>query len=121
MGWIKKLLGAPESAGKVLDASIKGLDALVFTEEEKSVANGKMRDWYLDYLKATQPQNVSRRIIASIVAALWAFLVLLGVFVWPIYSPYSVAIFTVLKEVVAVPFGIVIGFYFAAHIVRAAK
>jgi hypothetical protein len=45
---VKGLFAGPESAGKVLDATVNTVDAVWFTNEEKS-------RWYLKYLEATQP------------------------------------------------------------------
>lgn len=103
---------------------MKAGDALFFTEEEKSVASQKKLDWTLEYMKATAPQNVSRRVIAFIIVILWALLVIVAVVAgWFARGPgtYSQFVFNTLKEIVSQPFTVVIGFYFLTQLVRSAK
>lgn len=120
---MRKILGAvfgsSENTTKVVDGAVAGLDKMFFTTEEKSEANAKLREWFLKYLAATQPQNLARRLIAIVVVALWAFLILAGVAVYKVDSGYSMFIFDTLADVVNLPFQIIIGFYFAAHLARA--
>lgn len=120
---MRKLLGAifgsSENTKTIVDGAVAGVDKLFFTAEEKSEASAKVAEWYLRYLAATQPQNLARRLLAMVVALLWAVLVLAGVIAWPIDAEYSAFIFSILTDVVAIPFSGIMGFYFAAHIVRA--
>jgi len=118
---LRALFGSPKAVGKVTDAAIKGLDALVLTKEEKLVFNAELREWYLKYLAATEPQNVARRLIALMVTALWLALIAAGVIVWPLSAEFSAYVFRAVGESVNVPFSIIIGFYFATHAIRAAK
>jgi len=68
----------PKAAEKVLDASIKGLDALVFTQEERAELNKKLGENWLELQKVLGNENtvrsVTRRIIAF--AALGSYIVL---------------------------------------------
>ena len=116
----KALFGSPETTGKVVDAAVKGMDAIIFTDEEKSLAGEKFRDWYLKYLEATHPQNLSRRLITIFVMILWTALMLLGVLVWPVSPEYSDIVFKYMNEVVSEPFAWIVGFYFGTHAIRAA-
>lgn len=119
---MKKILGAifgsAENTKTVVDGAVNGLDKLFFTAEEKSEASAKVAEWYLRYLAATQPQNLARRLLALIVALLWALLILTGVVAWPLNREFSLFVFSVLTDVVAVPFAGIMAFYFATHIVR---
>ena len=119
---MRKLLGAIFGSSKntetIVDGAVSGLDKMFFTKEEKSEANAKLSDWYLRYLKASQPQNLARRFIAIIVVVLWSMMILFGVLTWRMDSEYSVFIFDTLRDIVNAPFMIIIGFYFAAHVVR---
>jgi hypothetical protein len=93
-----KLFGAgPEAAEKVLDAGIRGLDALVFTNEEKSAARQKLSDTWLETQKVLQAEtsirSVTRRIIAF--AVIFPFVALImfaaGVYPWrPEYSKFLI-------------------------------
>ena len=109
---MRKLLGAIFGSSEHTGTVLAGIDKTFFTNEEKS-------DFFLQYLAATQPQNLARRMIAVIVVILWAFLILAGVAVYKLDAGYSMFIFDTLRDVVNAPFSIIIGFYFAAHVVRA--
>lgn len=107
------------------------MDKMFFTKEERADANQKLSDWYLQYLAATAPQNVARRMIAMVIVWTWWLLVVLGVVVKGVEVAvyklhvaqageqlYSEFIFDVLANVVMNPFLTVMGFYFLAHVVR---
>ncbi len=109
---MKKLLAKIFGGGDTTKAIISGIDKAWFTDQEKS-------DYLLKYLAATQRQNMARRLIAFIVVFLWALLVLLAALVQPWMPEWSDKIFYILEDVVNMPFSIIIGFYFAAHLARA--
>ena len=119
---MKKLLGAIFGSAKntetIVDGAVAGLDKMFFTAEEKSEASERVAEWYLRYLAATQPQNLARRLIALVIVCLWSLLVLVGVAAYQFDQAFSLYVFDVLAEVVMNPFLMVMGFYFAAHIVR---
>lgn len=119
---MKKLLaaifGTGDNTSKIVNSAIVGIDKLVFTDEERSDASAKVAEWYLRYLAATQPQNLARRLIALVIVCLWALLVIAGVALYKLDAAYSAYIFDVLADIVMNPFLMVMGFYFAAHIVR---
>lgn len=50
---------------KIIDNASKGIDAVWLTGEEKT-------QYFLEYLKASMPMNLSRRFIAIIVTFMWA-------------------------------------------------
>lgn len=119
MGLLSWITGT-STADKVIDKVSNGLDSIIFTEQEKSDASLKRLDFVLEYMKATAPQNVSRRVIAVIIVALWAALIMLGVLLQLVgWTKDAEFIFQTLSELVNEPFMIVIGFYFLAHVVRA--
>lgn len=130
---MRKLFGAVFGSSKntqtVVDGAVAGIDKMFFTAEERSEASARAADWFLEYLAATQPQNLARRLIAVIVVLLWALLILVGVAAkaFEVYvleleevdGAFSGFVFEVLSGVVMNPFLMVMGFYFAAHVVRA--
>ncbi len=122
MGILSWITGGGDLANKTVDAVIRTGDALVFTDEEKSVANQKILDWTLEYAQATNAQNVARRIIAVTVVGLWGILILAaciaGIFDRNDGS-YAVWLFDVLKDVIGSPYNIIIGFYFLTGTIRA--
>ena len=121
LGW---LTGGGDSATKIIDAVVKTGDAMVFTEEEKSVANQKTLDWVLQYMNATNAQNVARRLIAVLVVTTWMFMVLTACVAGYFdrsEASYAEWMFEVLTEVVGNPYNIIIAFYFLTGTVRAFK
>jgi hypothetical protein len=119
MGILSSLFGDSKNANKIVDGAISGLDKSFFTAEERSEAGAKMADWYLRYLEASQPQNVARRFIALIVVGLWSFLIVFSVAVYRLDQELSEYAFDTMTDVVANPFMMIMGFYFATHVVRA--
>lgn len=110
------ITGGSKAAEKAADGIYNGLDKLVFTDEEKADANRQGFQMWLEYLKATQPQNVARRLIALVLVGLFAALVVVGVMAWPFSREYASFIFDVINKLVMTPVTIIIGFYFVKHI-----
>ena len=122
MNILSSLFASPQSIDKVVDAVINTGDKLFTTEEERLEFAEKKREWYLKYLESTQSQNVSRRLIAVIVTALWSLLVIAGVIAHSLNAvELSTFIFKTLGDNVNTPFSIIIGFYFMAHIASKLK
>ena len=120
--FISGIFGKGDNISKGLDMVDKGLDALVFTDEEKSVANQTILDWKLKWISATGAQSVARRVIAYVIVALWALMVVLAVSLTLLEMPEKGKfLFEVLRDIIHWPFITIIGFYFAAHIVRTNK
>lgn len=115
---LASIFGSGKNTEKIVDGAVRGLDALVFTNEEKAEYRAKGAEWFLKYLEATQPQNLARRLIAIIIVSLWSLVVIAGCIAWPFNKTYAEFIFQVLVDVVMNPFMLVMGFYFAAHVVR---
>ena len=115
------IAGGGTLATKTIDAVIATGDALVFTDEEKSVANQKTLDWVLQYMAATNAQNVARRIIAIMVVLTW-MVILLAACVAGYFnrtdSSYAHWLLEILKDVIANPYNIIIGFYFMTGAIR---
>lgn len=108
---MRKLLAAIFGSSRNTELVAAGLDKAWFTNEEKA-------DAFLAYLAATQPQNLARRLIAMAVVGLWALLIIMAVAFYKFDPGYSQFVFDVIDQNVNVPFGIIIGFYFAAHVIR---
>ena len=116
--------GGSDTASKVIDAVVKTGDALVFTDEEKSVANQKTLDWVLQYMNATNAQNVARRMIALVVVVTWMIILLMACVAGYFdrgENSYAMWLFEVMKEIIANPYNIIIGFYFLTGTIRAWK
>lgn len=114
------LLGNSKAADTVVSGVSDGLDAMFFTDEEKSRANQKVLDFKIEYAKHTQNQSIARRVIAFIIAGIWGTLSLVVVVAG--YFDRSAGSFAefvsgFMAENIHTPFMIVLGFYFAAHVV----
>jgi hypothetical protein len=120
MNILAKIFGSSKNTETIVNGAVSGIDKMFYTKEEKAEAGQKMSEWFLRYLEATQPQNISRRFIAIVVVLLWALLILVGVAAYKFDATFSEFVFKVLADVVMNPFLIIMGFYFAAHVVRTA-
>lgn len=119
---LSKLFVSEKSIDNVVSAAIATGDKLVFTAEEKAEMNVKLQDWYLKYLEATQPMNLSRRVIAITVTGLWSlFLILATSLLLGGDKEISGAIFSVMETHLNLPFSIIVGFYFAAQMASRAN
>ena len=105
-GILGKIFGAP----KIIDAGIKSIDALVFTDEEKSKAK-------LALLRAYEPFKIAQRYLALIFAGMFlaAFLAALTRVLFGL--PYD----DILEVVKAFSLGqimtVIVGFYFLGGVV----
>lgn len=118
MGFLKRLFSSPDVIEKTVDGIYSGVDKVFFTQEERSEATQKAQEIYQAMWMAAVPSALSRRIIACSVTFVWVILVLLMVALG-IFDNMASAEFTfeVMKNVVATPFGIIIGFYFLSQVV----
>lgn len=80
MGILSALFGSSDTSNKIVDSVVSAGDAMFYTDEEKAQASERGFELWLEYQRATQPQNVSRRALAVIVASVWAlFIIACGV------------------------------------------
>lgn len=122
MGLFDWLTGGGKTADKVIDKVSSGIDYAFYTDQEKAEDGKKRLDWILEYMKATAPQNVSRRFIAVVVTLLWALLILLAVGLHLAdLAAKAEFVFKTLKEQVQNPFLTILGFYFLKQVVQSWK
>jgi len=113
-GW---LFGGSEAAGKTVDNISSGIDKLFYTDEEKADAKKQGFELFIQWQKATQPQNLARRLIALIITVLYSVLILSGIAAWYFNPDYAVFIFNMLTELILQPFNIIIIFYYGKGMV----
>ena len=88
-GVIGRMLGSPKQLGKLVDAGVSALDKLKYTAEEKAEDAAKaeaaqvgariqLADATVEFMKATQPQNLTRRVLALGIGGTWLFTVVLS-------------------------------------------
>ena len=82
MSFWGKIFGTEKALNSVVEGVTSGLDALVYTDEEKATdaANDRKqaRQAVIDWMTATQGQNLARRVIALTVTAMWTLQYLLS-------------------------------------------
>lgn len=80
---IGKMFGTEKALGAVVDSVSRGLDALVYTDEEKAGDAAKerteARQMVVSWMRATQGQNLARRLIALSITGVWLSMYLLSV------------------------------------------
>lgn len=132
---LARVFATPKSIEKTMDAVIATGDKLVFTKEEKAEHQAQLGEWYLRYLEATQPQALSRRLLAFLIGFMWSAIICTAIAcaLWTgDYGSVGVVfnsagaeelakqsaagfLFAILSEVVDVPFTAVVIFYFGGH------
>jgi len=104
------IFGKIFGSGKIIDAGINALDALVFTDEEKSKAK-------LTLLKAYEPFKIAQRYLALIFAAMFCVAFIAALTLALFHQPYD----AILDVVAAFSLGqimtVIVGFYFLGGVV----
>jgi hypothetical protein len=118
MAFFKRLFSAPETVADTVKSAVRGLDDLVYTEQEAAEKTQMAQDIYAKLWQAAVPSAVSRRVIASVIVLVWAFLIVFATAAYAL-SADDVATFTLdlLKTIVLQPMNIVVGFYFLKQVV----
>ena len=128
LGLLGKMLGSEKALGSAIAAVRDGLDALVYTDEEKAQDAAKeraaAREMVVGWMQATQGQNLARRFIALVVTLIWAAQYVIAIILDAAMPFVAQPTQTVLSqtadairsggEQVTGAFMLVIGFYFAA-------
>lgn len=82
-GFLGKVFGTDKALAGVVDGVSNGLDKLIYTDEEKAEDKAKAtteaRQMVVDWMRATQGQNLARRLIALSITAVWLSMYLLAV------------------------------------------
>lgn len=112
----------PQAAEKVLDAGIKGIDALVYTDEEKAGARQKLLDQWIELQKhlgqETTVRSITRRVIAFASTGAYILLILVAAIAYPWWTDYA----KFLIDLAEGKFGwivlTVVGFYFGPPMIQ---
>ena len=123
---IGKIFGTDKAITSVIDNVSKGLDALVYTDEEKAIDAAKdrsaARGMVIKWMESTQGQNLARRLIALCIVVIWLLQYLCGMILsvigtWMDESEKileSAEIIGVFAERMNGAVMLILGFYFAA-------
>lgn len=75
MSFIGKLFGSEKALEGIVNGVTKGLDALIYTDEEKANDAAKSRTearaMVIKWMAATQGQNLARRLISLSITGVW--------------------------------------------------
>lgn len=75
MSFFGKLFGTEKALTAVVDGVSNGLDALIYTDEEKAEAAAEnrteARKMVVEWMRTTQGQNLARRLLALSITAVW--------------------------------------------------
>lgn len=119
MNIFKWFSAGAESAEKVLDAGIRGVDALILTQEEKLELHRKLGEQWIKLQETLGPETtiraVTRRILSVAIMASYLGLCILAAAVYPWYAEYT----NVLLSIAEGKFGLmaigVAAFYFGPY------
>ena len=82
MGLFGKLFGSDKALDSMVKGAVSGIDALIYTDEEKANAAAEeraaARAAVIDWMRATQGQNLARRLIALCITTVWLSMYLLA-------------------------------------------
>jgi len=121
MSFIKRLFSSTDILQETARSAVKGLDDLVYTEQEASEKTQVGQALYARLWEAAVPSALSRRLIACVIVGVWALLIVLAAAVWTINPLYSAFLLDLLGGLVLQPMNIVVGFYFLKQIVTEYK
>lgn len=117
-----RLFASPEAVADTVKSAVRGLDDIVYTEQEKAERHEKAQELWSQLWLAAVPSALSRRIIAVTIVGVWALLILAGVlFISLDMVGAAEFAFKALEEVVVQPMNIVVGFYFLQKIIGEMK
>ena len=72
------MFGSEKALDGIVKGVTKGLDALVYTDEEKAndaaAARTEARGMVIKWMEATQGQNLARRLLAVMITFIWLFM-----------------------------------------------
>lgn len=126
--FIKGLFGSSKNQETLVETAAKGiyngLDALVFTDEEKAQFRKEQMDTVLEFSKIAYDQNsirsITRRWLAFLVAFPTMALILSAAIINPFNAEYSRFLFEVAGTLVPWMGGVLV-FYFGPHLLSKLK
>ena len=107
-----------DTAANVVDAGIRGIDALFFTDEEKSESSRKTYELWLETQKIIRDENtirsMTRRILACMIMGEFTLLLLMAAVAWPFMPEWGKMLLEIAKSLSNLVIAIAI-FYFGPY------
>jgi len=125
MGLFSRIFGTEKALDATISGVTRGLDALVYTDEERAQAAAEerqaARQMVVGWMERTQGQNLARRFIAMTVTGIWAVqyvaaMVIDVVAIWVVDKRLTASAESIRDggDSVTGAMMLVLGFYFAA-------
>ena len=122
MGIFDRIFGTSGTVEKAVDGVISGVDAMFFTDEEKSTANLKLLEAKIEFYRATQGSRLARRVIAFMLVGVFLGMIIFGLAMQAIgNAALAQHAYNVANDTLGTPVAVVIGFYFATQMIGAAR
>lgn len=107
-------------ADQLVDGTIKGIDALFFTKEEKAQQSIKVADAQVEYLKTTLSENtarsLTRRYLALAIIGVFLLLLISAGVAYPFNQDYAHFLFELVGSLNTLVM-MVAGFFFGAYMI----
>jgi len=116
MGLLSSLF-SPKKIGEVATSAVRGLDDLVYTEQEKAEKTQQAQDLYAKLWLSATPSAITRRVIAVVTIFVWAALILFAVVSHGFSPEWSKQTLNILETIVLQPVNLILGFYFLSQVV----
>lgn len=117
---MSKLLGflGRKNVDNIVDGAIKGIDKLVFTNEEKAEFNKSMADAVVEFTKSTLGENtarsITRRYVAYSIVFVFLLLIIASGSVYLVDKDYSIFLFDLAKSIFTMVM-MILAFYFGGY------
>lgn len=111
-------LFSPKDIGEVARSAVRGLDDVVYTEQERAEKTQEAQRLYSELYMAALPSALARRIIAVLVVLVWCTMMLFATAIHGFDPKWSEQTLKILQEMVVQPVNIILGFYFLQAVVK---
>lgn len=113
-----RLFSSPKTVEETAKSAVRGLDSIVYTEQEKAEKTQAAQTLYAKLWEAAVPSAISRRLIAVILVFTYAFVALMAIFMYAVgLIPAAKFALEVLVTLLLQPVNVIVGFYFLKQIV----
>jgi hypothetical protein len=117
MGILSSLF-SPKKIGEVATSAVRGMDDLIYTEQERAEKTQEAQRLYSELYMAALPSALARRIIAVLVVLVWCTMMLFATAIHGFDPKWSEQTLKILQEMVVQPVNIILGFYFLQAVVK---
>lgn len=118
MSFLARLFSSPKAISDTVASATRGLDDLVYTDQERDERTERAQELYQAMWMAAVPSALSRRLIAVLLVATYCAMAVVAVIAHLLdMAPSAEFTLEVLREVFVAPVNVIVGFYFLKQIV----